>query len=333
MLAEYFAVLLPLMAVDINSADLDRAAASFACNAEKKAELSRLAVFTFTDRDGGETDESQDKTTVIMSRLTDLCGGVQLIDKSHQAEVLDEIALSQTGIVDEKTMLTPDQLIGADSMLFGIFEDTTLELRVLEAKTGKLLAAQVFQQNDPSQDVQTADSDGDDSYYMKRWLIGSAATQPEMYLYVTSTPTQWNILSARYPYLQTYTQNLPPNRLQQFSAWRNRVGSLQAQNRLPAPRMQSYRHLAVQRSRAQHAQYFNSNAYHGHPQFREYRMNPGRTAMPRYGERRQPNAQRRGEGRPAHHAGEHHPSGGHHSGGGAHGGGGGGGHHGGGRRR
>jgi hypothetical protein len=245
--------------------DLTKPAADFICEAEKKNKLTRLAVFTITDADGEETDESAAQSTELLSALA-TCENLTLIDKSKEEDILEQQAFAQTGIVDEKTMVPAGQLIGADSLLFGIARDGSLEVRILDAKTGRLLGAQIFTDSGEVQAV----TNTEDDYYTKRWLVDSVQTQPPVYLYVTSSPGDWNILCARYPYLERYYNSLSGDQQRQLNGWRERVDKMRRNNRLPQSHNRQFRHDAL---------------VHGREHVREQRINNPRRFHMRTGER------------------------------------------------
>lgn len=288
--------------------DTNQAAANFICEKEKQVNLNRLAVFTFTDADGEETDASTTQSTQFLSALAS-CEKLNIIDKSREEDVLEELAFEQTGIVDEKTMVPAGQLTGADSLLFGIVGTSGLELRLLDAKTGQLIAAQVFAA-DGATGQTTPLSDND--YYTKRWLVDSVRTQPPVYLYVTTTPAQWNILCARHPNLERYYNNLSPDQQKQLGAWRERVDHMRQENRLPQSHDRQFRRDAVrishEHTRSPSMGRFRQNRFHTRTVGRQAR----RQGTGERGHARADHGQRGGG---EHRGGQHNRGGGGHHGG------------------
>jgi hypothetical protein len=305
-------LILLFSATSIFADTVQQRAADFICEAEKKSNLNRLAVFAFTDADGEETDKSGSEATLFLSALAS-CNAVTIIDKSKEEDILEQQAFEQTGAVDATTMVPVGQLTGADSLLFGIYRDSGLEVRLLNAKTGELIAAQIF-----TIDAAAA-APADPDYYTKRWLVDSVQAQPPVYLYVTSSPGEWNILCARQPYLERYYNNLSPAQQQQLGQWRDRVDFMRKNNTLPQSHQQQFRRDALVHGR-EHVRekrtFNNARRYHTRTGERHARRQGS-------GERfqgRQGHAQGRGEGNRGHHGGRGGHSGGHHGGPGGHGG-------------
>lgn len=298
---------LGLVSVSQLFADPMQKAADFACATEKKHNLSRLAVFTFTDADGEETDESSAQGTQFLSLIAG-CDGLTVIDKSAEEDVLDEQAFGQTGIVDEKTMVPVGQLTGSDSLLFGISGPQGLELRLIDAKTGALLAAQIFS---GEENPQPAPANPD--YFTKRWLVDSVRTQPPVYLYVTTTPAQWNILCARHPNLERYYKGLSENEQRQLTLWRERIEKMRGENRLPQSHDRQFRRDAVRISHEQTRGFSNGRWRQNRFHTRMIGRQPRRQGI---GERAHIHNGQAGHGDTGRHGAGQHPghNGGHHSG-------------------
>ncbi len=310
---QYWACLILLLsATAVFAETTQQRAVDFICEAEKKSNLNRLAVFAFTDADGEETDKSGSEATLFLSALAS-CPSVTIIDKSKEEDILEEQAFEQTGIVDDKTMVPAGQLIGADSLLFGIYRESGLELRLLNAKTEELIAAQIF-----TADAAAA-APNDPDYYTKRWLVDSVQTQPPVYLYVTSSPGEWNILCARQPYLERYYNNLSAAQQQQLGQWRERVDAMRRSNTLPQSHQQQFRRDALQHARG-HAQVQRvsmRNRYHTRTGERHARR---QGSGERFHGRQAHTQQGHGNGGRGHHGGQGGHNSGHHGGHGGHGG-------------
>ena len=109
----------------------------------ESAEVHTLAVLPFNNNTG-EKDMDWLSDGILDVMTNDLCQlrGLKVVERSRIKEVLKEIQLSFTGLVDEKTAQKAGKLIGADAVIIGGYQEygnvIRLTARLVEVETGEI---------------------------------------------------------------------------------------------------------------------------------------------------------------------------------------------------
>lgn len=99
--------------------------------------------FSYTDaRRGGASPIVQERLTTYLAED----GKLQLIERSLLETLLGEMKLERTGVIDAKTTNALGKILGVHALITGTLHDvdddeTEVHARLIEAQTGKILAA------------------------------------------------------------------------------------------------------------------------------------------------------------------------------------------------
>jgi len=103
-----------------------------------------LAILPF-DNHTGDPDHDALGTGVSVMLMSDLgaVGSLQLVERSRLKDVIDELKLGQSDLVDPKTAAKAGKVMGADWILTGalmaVEPDLRLDARIVEVQSGKIL--------------------------------------------------------------------------------------------------------------------------------------------------------------------------------------------------
>ncbi len=196
------------------ASNLAGAAGTYLCGIAKSRNKKTLAVFPFTGEKDEPTSASKRATTRVMSAV--LGCGLRVLDKTKLKTVLKEQALGQSGLIDPDSAPKIGELIGADSLVFGTVDSTSVQVRLVDATTGEILGATVQEKSAkppastttsrpaPKNEVKTVITgnvkitsvSGNTARkqfgrsQMKVWLKQVFRTRPALFLYVTSNENQ-----------------------------------------------------------------------------------------------------------------------------------------------
>ncbi len=106
----------------------------------------RIAVLPFEE--AGETTHDKQLGTLVPSELTTILHrdhGLLVVERSALAKVIEELALGQTGLVDEKQSVEVGKLAGAQALIVGTVSEVgdryLVDARVVSVATGEVALA------------------------------------------------------------------------------------------------------------------------------------------------------------------------------------------------
>lgn len=105
----------------------------------------KIAVLSFPYHDGTTSSGS----TIVQERMTTFLvegGKIDVIERNLLKKVMEELKLGMTGLIDPKTSMELGRILGVGAIVTGTLNDvssdmTEVNARVIEAETGKILAA------------------------------------------------------------------------------------------------------------------------------------------------------------------------------------------------
>ncbi len=123
---------------------------------EKPAEIvfdqapKTMAVLPFENNSVTETEKyaplSKGLSAMLITDLKNSNTTLQIIEREKIQAILKEIALSQSGSVDQSTAVKAGKLLGAQSIVFGSFmvlgNNVRIDARIIKVETGELLMAE-----------------------------------------------------------------------------------------------------------------------------------------------------------------------------------------------
>lgn len=102
-----------------------------------------IAVVDFTDLQGNTNDLGRYVSDRLNTRLTQHPDQLKIVARQRLAEVLKELKISMSGLVDETTAKKAGMLLGADSLVLGTIVDMgegiDVSAKIVEVETGKFL--------------------------------------------------------------------------------------------------------------------------------------------------------------------------------------------------
>lgn len=193
----------PFLLSALPAADLAETAARFVC-AKTRAGGS-AAVFPITDPGLEETPVARKLTTRLIAALGEC--RVTVVDQSKIKDVLREQVRRQSGLYDDDSIPAVGRLAGAQALVYGILDETSLQLRVVDAQSGTVLGAAVQSTGRPagrSDSAAANEAGGDDDArlvpvddetakeslqhsQLNDWLQELERQDPELFLYATSS--------------------------------------------------------------------------------------------------------------------------------------------------
>lgn len=106
-----------------------------------------IAVFPLEDLAASE--ETKGLGELIAATLTDglaRSGKVRVVERSQLKQILEELKLSASGLIDEQTATRAGKLLGANALLLGSFlkfrESVKINVRVVKTETGEILSTE-----------------------------------------------------------------------------------------------------------------------------------------------------------------------------------------------
>lgn len=88
----------------------------------------------------------QGLAAILTTDLSRNSGGLKLVEREKIASVLKEIAMGQTGAIDQSTATQVGRILGARNIAFGSFmalgKTVRIDLRIIVVETGELLVAE-----------------------------------------------------------------------------------------------------------------------------------------------------------------------------------------------
>jgi len=113
------------------------------------ADLTTFAVLDFENNSFMNRDEyaslSQGFAEMLITELSQI-SSVQVVERQKLKSLLDEMKLSQTGIISEKNSLQAGKMLGAKHLVFGSFivdldKKIRIDVRIIEVETGLTIEA------------------------------------------------------------------------------------------------------------------------------------------------------------------------------------------------
>lgn len=180
-------------ATPVRSADNRLAinAAEYICTKAKENNRKRIAVYSFTDSAGETSSESRIYSTKIISLILEK-KEFRVIDPETIPEVVKEQEKGLTGLVDPETAAETGKLLGADTLVFGTSGGESLQVRMIDAKTGEVIGATIEEKNGKA-DVKNDDyrsPEGKKKFIadeFSRNLNRLYNNRPFLYLYLTAS--------------------------------------------------------------------------------------------------------------------------------------------------
>lgn len=194
---------------------------------------SRLAIYSFTNQEDKETNETKEYTTRIISIILG-CEGIKVIDPSKVQAVMEEQSKGLLGIVDDETAPETGKLLGADTLVFGQVEKNIIQVRLIDASSGEILGATVEEGktgknvevkvekfNDEASKIEFRKSQ------LKKQLEFLFRNKPGVFLFMTSTDDEIAAFreksSQNYERINRLLNNAPADKKEKFNRSRKMV--------------------------------------------------------------------------------------------------------------
>lgn len=191
---------MPLFSIEKKVAD---SAAEYICIKAKEGKKKNLAIYTFTEKNGEATPNSQGYATRIIEVILDK-KEFKVIDPDKVSKIIEEQEKGLTGLVDPDTAPETGKMIGADVLIFGITDKNTIQIRILDSVTGEIIGATVAESGGSAK---TSNEDFKSGENKKRFYSEQAmkiltqiyTKNPKKFLYITANDSEFAELEKNYP--------------------------------------------------------------------------------------------------------------------------------------
>lgn len=189
----------------LSAGSTEENASQFLCQKTREKGKSRLAFFPFTNSGEDETKETERSMTKVIAGVLN-CGDIQVIDKSKLDKILNEQALEKSGLFDSESVPEFGKLMGADSLVFGIIDTKSLQLRLVDAETGEVLGANVEdKEGKEATEIKVEKFSREaskmklDDMLLRKALTRLRKNRPGIFIYTTSTDAEFKEFGSKYP--------------------------------------------------------------------------------------------------------------------------------------
>ena len=203
-IAVFISLSLPLFSIEKKVAD---SAAEYICAKAKEGKKKRLAIYPFTEKSGESTTDSQAYATRIIEVILDN-KEFKVIDPDKVSKIIGEQEKGLTGLVDPDTAPETGKMIGADAMIFGITDKSSIQIRILDAVTGEILGATVA---DSGGSTKTSNEDFKSADNKKKFLAEQTMmnlvqmfnNHPKKFIYITANDKEYAEMEKQFPFMMS----------------------------------------------------------------------------------------------------------------------------------
>jgi len=197
-------IFMPLFSMEKKLAD---SAAEYICLKAKEGKKKRLAVYPFTEKSGKSSTDSQAYATRIIEVILDK-KEFKVIDPDKVSKIIAEQEKGLTGLVDPDTAPETGKMIGADAMIFGITDKTTLQIRILDSATGEVIGATVAESDGSAKaSVENFKSGNSRKKFFTeqtmRNLVQMYNNFPKKFVYITANDNEYAEMEKKFPFMMS----------------------------------------------------------------------------------------------------------------------------------
>jgi hypothetical protein len=191
---------MPLFSMEKKVAD---SAAEYICIRAKEGKKKNLAVYPFTEKNGESSADSQAYATRIIEVILNK-KEFKVIDPDKVSKIVAEQEKGLTGLVDPDTAPETGKMIGADAMIFGIKDKTTLQIRILDSVTGEVIGATVAESGGSAKASAEDFKSGNSrkkffAEQTMRNLVQMYNNFPKKFVYITANDSEYAEMEKKFP--------------------------------------------------------------------------------------------------------------------------------------